>query len=71
MYSFSLLSDLITSELVTLVMVVAVVAIVAKELEVGLVTKIGSVFIFVDVRLKNSSTSCSYFIILKINFYNQ
>jgi hypothetical protein len=52
-------------------MVVAVVAIVAKELEVGLVTKIGSVFIFVDVRLKNSSTSCSYFIILKINFYNQ
>ncbi len=63
MYSFSLLSDLITSELITLVMVVAEVAIVVKELEAGLVTNIGSVFIFEDVRLKNSSTSCSYFII--------
>lgn len=67
MYSFSLLSDLITSELITLVMVVAEVAIVVKELEAGLVTNIGSVFIFEDVRLKNSSTSCSYFIILKKN----
>jgi hypothetical protein len=48
-------------------MVVAEVAIVVKELEAGLVTNIGSVFIFEDVRLKNSSTSCSYFIILKKN----